>query len=133
MLTAIALAAGALSPISRSAGIRRITLARMGASRIPEMVAEIYRDVDPALHGAAALSMLAQAEWLAERGLLHAEDERGDNSPSVGTFSSIKTFSTVGTFSSVGTFSTVVTFSPVGTMSLAGVISTVTLARVTLT
>uniref|UniRef100_UPI003BA89F8C MBL fold metallo-hydrolase n=1 Tax=Stappia sp. TaxID=1870903 RepID=UPI003BA89F8C len=52
-------------------------LARMGTSRIPEMVAEIYRDVDPALHGAAALSMLAQAEWLAERGLLHAEDERG--------------------------------------------------------
>ena len=52
-------------------------LARMGASRIPEMVAEIYRDVDPAMHGAAALSMLAQAEWLAERGLLRAEDERG--------------------------------------------------------
>lgn len=55
------------------------TLTTMGPARIPEMVAEIYRDVDPALHGAAALSMLAQAEWLVERGLLRAED--GDGKP----------------------------------------------------
>jgi hydroxyacylglutathione hydrolase len=45
-----------------------------GPASIREMVATIYRDVDPALHGAAALSMLAQAEWLVERGLILAGD-----------------------------------------------------------
>lgn len=52
-------------------------LARMGPARIPDMVATIYRDVDPALHSAAALSMLAQAEWLAERGLIRARAADG--------------------------------------------------------
>eukprot|EP00873_Tetraselmis_striata_P043613 jgi/Tetstr1/463877/TSEL_008688.t1 len=47
-------------------------LARLAAGErtIPEMVATIYRDVDARLHGAAALSVLAQIEWLVERGLV---------------------------------------------------------------
>jgi glyoxylase-like metal-dependent hydrolase (beta-lactamase superfamily II) len=47
-------------------------LARLAAGdrTIPEMVATIYRDVDARLHGAAALSVLAQIEWLVERGLV---------------------------------------------------------------
>lgn len=49
-----------------------------GAQTIPEMVATIYADVDPALHGAAALSVLAQVEWLVERGLVRSQDEPRD-------------------------------------------------------
>ena len=49
-----------------------------GAQTIPEMVATIYADVDPALHGAAALSVLAQVEWLVERGLVRCEDGSRD-------------------------------------------------------
>jgi glyoxylase-like metal-dependent hydrolase (beta-lactamase superfamily II) len=49
-----------------------------GAQTIPEMVAAIYADVDPALHGAAALSVLAQVEWLVERGLVRADGEHRD-------------------------------------------------------
>ena len=47
-------------------------LARLAAGErtIPQMVATIYRDVDARLHGAAALSVLAQIEWLVERGLV---------------------------------------------------------------
>lgn len=41
-----------------------------GDRTIPEMVATIYADVDRSLHGAAALSVLAQVEWLIERGLV---------------------------------------------------------------
>jgi glyoxylase-like metal-dependent hydrolase (beta-lactamase superfamily II) len=39
-----------------------------GDETIPAMVRAIYRDVDPSLHQAAALSVLAQLELLAERG-----------------------------------------------------------------
>ncbi len=38
------------------------------------MVATIYRDVDARLHGAAALSVLAQIEWLVERGLVVSDE-----------------------------------------------------------
>ena len=40
-----------------------------GDSTIPEMVANIYTDVDPRLHGAAALSTLAHLQDLVARGL----------------------------------------------------------------
>ena len=43
-----------------------------GDRTIPEMVAAIYRDVDPALHGAAGLSVLAQLEDLVGRGVIVA-------------------------------------------------------------
>ena len=39
-----------------------------GAGTIPELVAAIYRDTDPRLHGAAALSVLAHLEDLVARG-----------------------------------------------------------------
>lgn len=45
-----------------------------GDRTIPEMVTRIYADVDPALHGAAALSVLAQVEWLIERELVRSAD-----------------------------------------------------------
>lgn len=41
---------------------------RAGDRRIAEMVAAIYRDTDPRLHGAAALSVLAHIEDLLARG-----------------------------------------------------------------
>jgi hydroxyacylglutathione hydrolase len=41
---------------------------RAGDTTIPAMVGAIYRDVDPALHPAAALSVLAHIEYLIERG-----------------------------------------------------------------
>ena len=41
---------------------------RAGDRTIPEMVKAIYRDTDPRLHGAAALSVLAHLEDLVERG-----------------------------------------------------------------
>jgi glyoxylase-like metal-dependent hydrolase (beta-lactamase superfamily II) len=41
---------------------------RAGDRTIPEMVAAIYRDTNPALHGAAGLSVLAHLEDLTSRG-----------------------------------------------------------------
>ena len=43
---------------------------RQGDRSIPEIVADIYRDTDPRLHGAAALSVLAHLEDLVGRGQL---------------------------------------------------------------
>ncbi|MFZ2101485.1 MAG: MBL fold metallo-hydrolase [Oricola sp.] len=43
---------------------------RKGDRTIAEMVKEIYRDTDPRLHGAAALSVLAHLEDLVARGLV---------------------------------------------------------------
>ncbi len=43
---------------------------RAGDRRIPDMVQAIYRDTDPRLHGAAALSVLAHIEDLVEKGLV---------------------------------------------------------------
>ncbi|MBY5719289.1 MBL fold metallo-hydrolase [Rhizobium leguminosarum] len=44
-----------------------------GDGRIAEMVKVIYRDTDPKLHGAAALSVLAHIEDLVERGMIAAD------------------------------------------------------------
>ncbi|RWY84662.1 MBL fold metallo-hydrolase [Rhizobium leguminosarum] len=44
-----------------------------GDARIAEMVKVIYRDTDPKLHGAAALSVLAHIEDLLERGEIAAD------------------------------------------------------------
>ncbi len=44
-----------------------------GDQRIAEMVKVIYRDTDPKLHGAAALSVLAHIEHLMERGEIAAD------------------------------------------------------------
>ncbi|MEH7905016.1 MBL fold metallo-hydrolase [Rhizobium laguerreae] len=44
-----------------------------GDGRIAEMVKAIYRDTDPKLHGAAALSVLAHIEDLLERGEIAAD------------------------------------------------------------
>ncbi|MGO6738018.1 MBL fold metallo-hydrolase [Rhizobium ruizarguesonis] len=44
-----------------------------GDGRIAEMVKVIYRDTDPKLHGAAALSVLAHIEDLLERGEIAAD------------------------------------------------------------
>lgn len=49
-----------------------------GEETIPEIVATLYRDVDPALHGAAAMSVLAHLEHLCARGTA-----RADPSPSL--------------------------------------------------
>ncbi|MGO4134056.1 MBL fold metallo-hydrolase [Rhizobium brockwellii] len=46
---------------------------RAGDERIGEMVKVIYRDTDPKLHGAAALSVLAHIEDLLERGEIAAD------------------------------------------------------------
>lgn len=43
---------------------------RQGDRLIPDMVRAIYRDTDPRLHGAAALSVLAHLEDLVEKGLV---------------------------------------------------------------
>ncbi len=48
---------------------------RTGDRTIPEMVAAIYRDTDPRLHGAAGLSVLAHLEDLVARGIVKVEDE----------------------------------------------------------
>ena len=48
---------------------------KSGDRTIPEMVAAIYRDVDPRLHGAAGLSVLAHLEDLVGRGIVAVEDE----------------------------------------------------------
>jgi hydroxyacylglutathione hydrolase len=44
-----------------------------GDTQIAEMVKVIYRDTDPKLHGAAALSVLAHIENLLERGEIAAD------------------------------------------------------------
>lgn len=46
-----------------------------GDRQIHEMVRAIYRDTDPRLHGAAALSLLAHLEDLVDRGIVRAEDQ----------------------------------------------------------
>ncbi|WP_336057770.1 MBL fold metallo-hydrolase [Nitratireductor sp. CH_MIT9313-5] len=46
-----------------------------GDRNIPEIVAAIYRDTDPRLHGAAALSVLAHLEDLVGKGLVTCEGE----------------------------------------------------------
>lgn len=51
-----------------------------GDETIPAMVRAIYRDTDPRLHGAAALSVLAHLEDLAARGKVTA-----DGPPSIGS------------------------------------------------
>jgi glyoxylase-like metal-dependent hydrolase (beta-lactamase superfamily II) len=43
---------------------------RAGDRTIPDIVRAIYRDTDPRLHGAAALSVLAHLEDLVARGLV---------------------------------------------------------------
>lgn len=48
---------------------------RAGDRTIPGMVAAIYRDTDPRLHGAAGLSVLAHLEDLVRRGAVTAEGE----------------------------------------------------------
>lgn len=48
---------------------------RGGDRTIPEMVAAIYREIDPRLHGAAGLSVLAHLEDLVARGLASADTE----------------------------------------------------------
>jgi hydroxyacylglutathione hydrolase len=50
---------------------------RAGDRAIPDMVAAIYRDIDPSLHGAAALSVLAHLEDLVRRGRVVAEGNVG--------------------------------------------------------
>jgi glyoxylase-like metal-dependent hydrolase (beta-lactamase superfamily II) len=54
-------------------------LARLkdGGRTVPQIVAQIYADVDPRLHAAAAQTTLAHLEHLAERGLVLAEAEKG--------------------------------------------------------
>ncbi|AZO31552.1 MULTISPECIES: MBL fold metallo-hydrolase [unclassified Mesorhizobium] len=48
---------------------------RSGDRRIQDMVAAIYRDTDPRLHGAAGLSVLAHLEDLVARGLVATEGD----------------------------------------------------------
>ncbi|MGX5804469.1 MBL fold metallo-hydrolase [Bradyrhizobium sp. Arg314] len=48
---------------------------RAGDPTIKEMVAAIYRDTDPRLHGAAGLSVLAHLEDLVARGLVATDGE----------------------------------------------------------
>lgn len=52
-----------------------VTRLSAGDRKIPDMVREIYRDIDPRLHGAAALSMLAHIEDLVARGIVEAEGD----------------------------------------------------------
>ncbi|MGW9945726.1 hydroxyacylglutathione hydrolase [Rhizobium leguminosarum] len=56
-------------------GREQAVLARVqaGDTQIAEMVKVIYRDTDPKLHGAAALSVLAHIEDLLERGEIAAD------------------------------------------------------------
>lgn len=55
----------------------RAILERLGGGdrTIPEIVAAIYREVDPRLHAAAGLSVLAHLEDLVARGVVVADDE----------------------------------------------------------
>jgi glyoxylase-like metal-dependent hydrolase (beta-lactamase superfamily II) len=46
-----------------------------GAATVPEMVARIYADYDPALHGAAALSVMAHLTKLRREGVVHEDGE----------------------------------------------------------
>ncbi|MFP1631713.1 MBL fold metallo-hydrolase [Zhengella sp. ZM62] len=46
---------------------------KAGDRTIPEMVAKIYRDTDPRLHGAAGLSVLAHLEDLVARGAVETD------------------------------------------------------------
>lgn len=48
---------------------------RAGDRTVRDMVAAIYRDVDPRLHGAAGLSVLAHLEDLVGRGIIAVEGE----------------------------------------------------------
>ena len=48
---------------------------RAGDRTIPDMVTAIYRDTDPRLHGAAALSVLAHIEDLVEKGAIATEGQ----------------------------------------------------------
>ena len=48
---------------------------KQGDRTIAEMVAQIYRDTDPRLHGAAGLSVLAHLEDLVARGVIKADGE----------------------------------------------------------
>jgi len=57
--------------LAREAAI--LARVRAGEAAIPAMVRSIYRDIDPALHPAAALSVLAHLELLVERGDVAAE------------------------------------------------------------
>ncbi|MBY5520219.1 MBL fold metallo-hydrolase [Rhizobium leguminosarum] len=50
-----------------------LALVQAGDTQIAEMVKVIYRDTDPKLHGAAALSVLAHIEDLLERGEIAAD------------------------------------------------------------
>ena len=52
-----------------------LALLKAGEETIPDMVATVYKDVDVSLHGAAALSMFAQMEYLVARGLVHCVDD----------------------------------------------------------
>jgi hypothetical protein len=45
-----------------------------GDRKIGDMVASIYRDTDPRLHKAAALSLLAHLEDLVARGVVETEN-----------------------------------------------------------
>ena len=58
---------------------------RKGDNRIEDMVKIIYRDTDPRLHRAAALSLLAHLEDLVERGEVET-----DGAPSVGSIYRMK-------------------------------------------
>jgi glyoxylase-like metal-dependent hydrolase (beta-lactamase superfamily II) len=51
-----------------------------GDSTIPQIVAGIYKDLDPRLAGAARYSVMAHLEALCERGLLRADPALGLNS-----------------------------------------------------
>jgi len=48
---------------------------KTGDRTIAEMVAQIYRDTDPRLHGAAGLSVLAHLEDLVARGVVETDSE----------------------------------------------------------
>ncbi len=51
---------------------------RMGVHTIPEMVADIYRDISPMLHPAAERSTLAAMEYLIEKGLVDFQTDSGN-------------------------------------------------------
>jgi glyoxylase-like metal-dependent hydrolase (beta-lactamase superfamily II) len=51
-----------------------LTALDKGPAKIPSLVAAIYQGLDPRLKGAAAVSVLAHLQHLAERGLVRVED-----------------------------------------------------------
>jgi len=53
---------------------------RAGDKTIPDIVAVIYKDTDPRLHGAAGLSVFAHVEDLVERKLIECDDPPALNS-----------------------------------------------------